>query len=99
MECIVCGTVIEGRGDKQTCSTKCRVTLNRRKDDVTLSDVTLKPANYGQSDCQCKMCQSTRSRANGRLINHGPWKSAGELAANEVNRVPLPGDVDYVGRV
>ena len=57
------------------------------------------PANYGYGDCECKMCQSTRSRANGRLINHGPWKSASQLAANEVNRVVLPGDVDYEGCV
>ena len=30
-------------------------------------------------------------------VNVGGWKSAGELCHHEINRVALPGDVDYVG--
>lgn len=52
-----------------------------------------RPANYGQADCQCMHCkQSTVSRPN-----HGAYKRSHELATNEVNRVALPGDVDYKG--
>jgi len=113
MKCLVCGTVIKGRADKKTCSDKCKKAHQRLKGTnkgdtakgdngpavakLPCSDPKEFPANYGQPDCQCKHCQASRSRANGRLINHGPWKSASQLAANEVNRVSLPGDVDYHG--
>ena len=30
-------------------------------------------------------------------INYGAWKPIGDLGVREVNRVPVPGDVDYVG--
>jgi len=30
-------------------------------------------------------------------INYGAWKPIGDLGAREVNRVPIPGDADYVG--
>jgi len=50
-------------------------------------------------DCTCMHCQTNRANGSRHSINHGPWKSAGELAANELNRVPLFGDVDYEGCV
>lgn len=56
------------------------------------------PANYGTPDCACKHCQTERSKAGGRrLINHGAYKDRNQLADKEVNRVSLPGDVDYDG--
>jgi hypothetical protein len=55
------------------------------------------PANYGQSDCQCQMCQGNRSKVRPLTINHGDWKPASQLAKGEANRVPLPGDIDYHG--
>ena len=100
MECIVCNQVFEAkRADARYCSAKCRVTANRNKDAVTDNSVTDKlPANYGLDDCQCKHCQQACSRgAQGSIINHGQWKPIGELQPKEVNRVALPGDVDYRG--
>ena len=55
------------------------------------------PANFGASDCECKMCMSNRLSAKPHIINHGAWKRCESLATNELNRVFLPGDVDYVG--
>jgi hypothetical protein len=55
------------------------------------------PANYGQPDCQCKHCRQNRANKSKLVINHGDYKKASELADNEVNRVTLPGDVDYEG--
>jgi hypothetical protein len=57
----------------------------------------LRPANYGQPDCQCKMCKANRINGNKGIINHGEWKPLGILADNESNRVALPGDVDCKG--
>ena len=53
------------------------------------------PANYGQQGCECKHCQQSRSNKSKLVINHGDYKPANELAANEVNRVSMPGDSDY----
>jgi len=55
------------------------------------------PANFGQPDCQCMHCQQNRRSKHPRVINHGDYKLANELVANEINRVSLPGDVDYEG--
>src|SRR4030042_6371193 len=57
------------------------------------------PANFGQPDCQCKHCQNTRASGSKFILNHGPYKRASELAGNELNRVSLPGDVDYQRKV
>ena len=52
--------------------------------------------NYGQPDCQCKHCQQHRTVAGSkRTLNHGPYKTADQLAEHEGNRVSLPGDADY----
>jgi len=61
---------------------------------VVLED---KPANFGQPNCECKHCQSVRSNKSHNVLNHGPHKPASELSLNELNRVALPGDVDYRG--
>lgn len=62
----------------------------------TMLDPSLRPANFGQPDCECKHCQSKRINKSKNIINHGAWKSADQLGKNEINRVSLPGDVDYV---
>ena len=53
------------------------------------------PANYGQPDCECYHCRNNRKSGSKLIINHGAYKTAAQLADNEVNRVSLPGDVDY----
>jgi len=55
------------------------------------------PANYGQPDCQCRYCQTVRAAGGHWRLNHGAYKPADQLATNELNRVALPGDADYVG--
>lgn len=55
------------------------------------------PANFGQIDCQCMHCQQNRRSNHKLLINHGDHKPANQLMKNEVNRVSLPGDIDYDG--
>lgn len=57
------------------------------------------PTNFGQPDCQCRQCCNNRKHGSPLDINHGPRKPASELSHREVNRVSLPGDVDYVGGV
>ncbi len=56
-----------------------------------------KPANFGQPDCTCMHCQQSKANDSKLVINHGPVKIYDQLAANEINRVSLPGDVDYEG--
>lgn len=55
------------------------------------------PANFGQPDCACLHCQANRKTGGKFIINHGPRKTFDQLGDNELNRVSLPGDVDYVG--
>jgi len=59
--------------------------------------VTPLPDNYGEPDCQCRHCQQNRANRNKHIINHSHYKAQDQLVSNEVNRVSLPGDVDYVG--
>lgn len=61
---------------------------------VTLAD---KPGKYGQVDCDCQHCKSNRATGSRHVLNHGAYKHADQLDGNELNRVTLPGDVDYVG--
>ncbi len=56
-----------------------------------------KPLNFGQGDCECKHCQYNRTYGNKFTLNHGKWKNVSGLGRNELNRVSLPGDIDYVG--
>jgi len=55
------------------------------------------PANFGQDDCDCRHCQNNRAKGSPHTLNHGPHKLAGALSKGELNRVALPGDVDYKG--
>ncbi len=59
----------------------------------------VRPANFGLSDCDCRMCRSNRNNGYKHTINHGAYKPAPELAEHELNRVSLPGDADYTGIV
>jgi len=63
--------------------------LSTKMDELT--------ANYGQPNCECMHCQQNRRSKHPRLINHGPYRPVELLKHNEVNRVSLPGDVDYKG--
>lgn len=101
--CIECGKEYEAkRATSKYCSAACRkVAFQNRQDGVPENDKSgsvpsTLPANFGQPDCQCKHCQQNRANGNKHIINHGPYKTADELAPNEVNRMSLPGDVDYV---
>ncbi len=55
------------------------------------------PANYGLPDCECQHCKSNRASGSRYFLNHYTYKAAGHLSSNELNRVALPGDVDYDG--
>ncbi|KKN19410.1 hypothetical protein LCGC14_0946210 [marine sediment metagenome] len=65
--------------------------------DDGLKGAKVLPDNYGLEDCQCRHCQNNRAKGNKHVLNHGKWKPIEELGANELNRVSLPGDVDYTG--
>ena len=106
MKCNQCNEEFEGRAGAKYCSTKCRVKANRNKTDgVSVTDVTDKlsvtvtdkPANFGQPDCECRHCRNNQASGGHKVINHGPYKTAFELGQHEINRVSLPGDVDYKG--
>ena len=64
---------------------------------VKVAELYNKPANFGESDCMCKMCIGNRSKPKPHILNHGALKRSDQLGENELNRIPLPGDVDYVG--
>jgi len=113
-KCEQCGIEYEAkRADSRFCSDKCRKAAARNNADKIIADTISpdklsrtdnadKPANYGQPDCQCMHCQQNRSQppARQKILNHGPYKAAPELADNEINRVSLSGDIDYrpIGR-
>jgi hypothetical protein len=72
------------------------VTSNRNN---TISDkfpLTHKGA-AGNDDCVCMHCQQNMRSSNKLIINHGQPKTIDQLGHNEVNRVSLPGDRDYIG--
>lgn len=54
-----------------------------------------KPAGFGGVECGCGHCRG--AKAAGMVVNHGAYKTAEQLAPNEVNRVTVPDDVDYRG--
>ena len=56
-----------------------------------------KPLNFGDPDCMCKMCIGNRSKTKPHILNHGALKRCDQLGENELNRVSLPGDVDFQG--
>ena len=52
------------------------------------------PPRYGEPDCACLHCQQNDGK---KVLNHGSYKRSSDLGENEINRVSLPGDVDYCG--
>ena len=102
MKCLICST--ETGSKRKTCSDRCRQRLSRSPflsrtvTDETVTDETVTlPDSYGSPDCACQHCRINRANGNKHVINHGPNKPASRLAANELNRVPLPDDMDYDG--
>lgn len=55
------------------------------------------PINYGQADCACMCCAINRRKPRPHIVNHGAYRPARELSKGEINRMSLPGDVDYEG--
>ena len=106
-KCRNCGKECE----KTYCSGACKVAYHRYVTKEPVTDVTTVtgavtntgytpvtlPLNYGLPDCQCRHCINNRSRPDKEqyTINHGAYKSIEKLGYNEINRVSLPGDVDY----
>jgi hypothetical protein len=70
-----------------------------RTDELVRTQSRNKPDNYGQDNCQCYHCKTSRINKNPKRFNHGDYMTAQELALNgyDLNRVTLPGDVDYGG--
>ena len=54
------------------------------------------PVSFGLENCECGHCQAVKNSGSHHTLNHGPYKTATQLSPSELNRVPLPGDVDYV---
>ena len=106
-KCEQCGIEYEAkRTTSRYCGDKCRK-LAFLGDEVSVPIVSVprlesnpnKPLNYGQPDCQCMHCQQHRTNNSKNIISHGRYKTASELSDHEVNRVSLPGDVDYTGHM
>ncbi len=92
--------VLYNRKQSKTVNTPNAVPLSviPNGEDMTIdSKGDLRPAYFGLPNCECKHCQQNRTNGNGHIINHGPVKTFNKLAKNELNRVSLPGDVDYEG--
>ena len=109
-ECVNCGKEHDRRG--KYCSDSCKQAAYRNTQTVTKQTVTRPESvtvpkiqdtpefsipNFGQPDCECMHCRQNRRQGNHHIINHGPYKPASALSQKELNRVSLPGDVDYVG--
>ena len=63
---------------------------------VTASPETVSIPHFGEEDCGCLHCVQNRSSKRPKILNHG-YKTFMELGENEIDRVGLPGDPDYVG--
>lgn len=91
--------------NKLNSKTVTETVTNQTVTDKSVTDVTVTPegeklqvpTNYGQPDCECMHCQIKRGNKSHNIINHGKYKQAHQLADNEINRVALPGDIDYDG--
>ena len=106
-KCVICG---RDSGKGKTCGSTCRSKLARSVAKATVKPVDATVGlstvatpeqpdikNYGKPNCECRHCQQARANKSKNSINHGPHKSASQLAKNEINRVSLPGDLDYDG--
>lgn len=102
MKCKQCGTEVISIGNRirEFCSDKCRKAFSRSIRTDQSGQIQSgqsnpdKPLNYGQPDCQCMHCQQNKGKL---IINHDKPKKYEDMRANEVNRVALPGDIDYAG--
>ena len=90
-------SVQDASGLKNSVTPDVTPTLNVTPKLVTPVICNTLPANFGQIDCTCLHCQANRSSGSKHTINHGQAKTIAELASNELNRQPLPGDNDYAG--
>lgn len=95
MNCKQCGITLTGR-QQAFCSDKCRKRLTRTKarpedvsgssnPDTAILNQPLNPDMY-------------QARTNPDKLNWGPWMDAAGLDEADLiaNRVPIPGDYDYV---
>jgi len=107
MKCSICN-VNEAESGRKQCS-KCRKAIQRgqnvpsgnvpsKMSPADLSPAVL-PANYGQDNCGCMHCKQLKVINPKAKLNHSGYMTAAELEANgfDVNRVSLPGDIDYSG--
>jgi hypothetical protein len=107
--CDTCKTEFKAkRATARYCSAKCRVKASRGTKPLSVTDSVTEvsvtpisvtkalPLNFGKPDCQCWHCKQNREMGGKLIINHGAYKKFEELLPSEVNRVSLPGDVDYV---
>ena len=100
-KCTVCGKECVG----ECCSGACRAKKSRQDRahahaegrTVEAHAAQTLPDNYGLPDCECQQCQTNRVNGNKHMINHSDCKMRSEMASEELNRVTLPGDVDYLG--
>ena len=101
MQCRNCGKEFNPlRKTQQYCSRACQL----RKPCATIAQQPIAqapaqrlPANFGQPDCPCQHCQQLRTNKSKYVLNHGEYKPADELGPDELNRVGLPCDADYIG--
>lgn len=107
--CRQCGNKFDSkRSTALYCSGACRALAGRgwekKKDEIILNAVSARdsaqpdPARaLTMHERQCESNNEVRSVKH--TVNTGAWKSFGDLDKGESNRVPLPGDGDYVGVV
>ncbi len=69
------------------------VTQPSQKRDVTAT--VTRPANFGQPGCEYRHCANVWPAGSKHKLYHGLYKPASELSKDELNRIALPGDVDY----
>jgi hypothetical protein len=55
------------------------------------------PLNFGLDNCQCKHCQQCRTNNLNVTLWHGKQAVVIGSGLIPLNRVSLPGDIDYIG--
>ena len=88
--CKQCGSEYEPqRSTSRYCSPSCRkLAFQVSVPELSVPAVPQNAKTLHEINC-------TERGVN--VCNVGGWKSSGELGQHELNRVALPGDVDYVG--
>ena len=87
------------RRDKVKGMTQGMTNQGMTRQGVEPNVIPDRPANFAQPACQCRHCANVRAAGSKHVLNHGPYKAAHVLGRHELNRVSLPGDVDYAGQV